>query len=315
MAEELTSPERAERAMFSGGNARLWSVRQAMTSQCRERDAAAEERDYAADVADVGAAEADAREDAREALANAQVWRGQPPLWQQLCGFTPDEEMGVHPNVRAAGLRRLIKRAEWLIRWEIRRGERDGNGEGGKGGDGEFVSDEVVVDSLRRTAQWDPLREICLYLGIAQRKLSALCREVNGMAVTQLSDAIRAETLRKKMRKRIAEWVAGRAEAEAGGRGNLADRAWALLRALRGERQKSGSHRSSFAWEIGFSSYTRMFRACLICYGLAPQELEVLLIKESLGGDATCVFGQAGLGEVKTEAEASENSGKPAEAG
>jgi len=323
-AELLSSPERTERAMFSGGNARMWSVRQAMTSATRSRDAAAEQRDYAADVVEFGETEAEAREDEREALANASVWREQPPLWQQICGFTPAEELGVHPNVRAAGLRRLIKRAEWLIRWEIRRaeterngamdrdGEIDRDGEGANAGDG----DEGRVDSLRRTAQWDPLREICLYLGIAQRKLSALCREVNGMAVTQLSDAIRGESLRKKMRTRILEWVAGQKEtAGRGDGGSLVDRAWALWRTLRAERQKSGSHRSSFAWEIGFSSYTRMFRACLVCYGLAPQELEVLLIKESLGGGATCVFGQAGGGEVKIEAEAEENSGKPAEAG
>jgi hypothetical protein len=170
---------------------------------------------------------------------------------------------------------------------------------------------EPLVDSNRRSAQWDPLREICLFLGIAQRRLSALCREINGLAVTQLCDAIRAETLRKKMKKRIGTWIAEQ-KVEAG---NLKDRAFELWRRLKGERLKSGSHRSSFAWNIGFSSYTRLFRACLVCYGLTPQEMELRLIEEGLGEGALCVCVQGGTEGAVERAEAHDCEEKPAEAG
>jgi len=294
--EELNAPLNT---MFSGGTERLWDVRQATTSETRERDAAAEQLAYEKDCAEFGQAEADAREAEREGILNAQEWMNEAPLWQQLSGLFPEEELGLHPGQRAAGIRRLLKRAEGLIRWEIRRGEAAGNGRTEREGEGVYgrngdcaAGDDVLVDATRRFAQWDPLRTVCFYLGIAQRKLSALCREINGLAATQLCDAIRAETLRKKWKKRMAEWlgmVTEKVDLAAGQK--LTDRAYEVYRKLKVERQKTGSHRSSFAWETGFSSYTRMFRACLVCYGLAPQEMEMLLIKEALGEGALCVPG------------------------
>jgi len=297
-AEEMKAPLDA---MCSAGCDRFWEVRQAMTSEYRDREAAAEQLAYEKECAEFGETEADAREAEREGILNAQEWMREAPLWQQISGLFPVEELGLHPGKRAAGIRRLLKRAEGLIRWEIRRGETAGNGwieSDGEGAKGDCAAgDDVLVDVNRRTAQWDPLRTICFYLGIAQRKLSALCREINGLAVTQLCDAIRAETLRKKWKKRLAEWLGTVKEAAGRDGGNLTDRAFELFRKLKAERQKTGSHRSSFAWETGFSSYTRMFRACLVCYGLAPQEMEMLLIKEALGDGATCVFGQAAEGD------------------
>ena len=166
-------------AMFSEGVAKMWNVRQIATSEYRERDAAAEQREYEKDCAEAGEAEAAMREEEREAILNGQEWRAEPPLWQQISGLFPEQELGISPNRRAQGIRALLKRAEHLIRWEVRRGATDGNGDGEKRGIGETVgdSDEVRVDATRQTAQWDPLRTICLYLGIAQRKLSALSRE------------------------------------------------------------------------------------------------------------------------------------------
>jgi len=32
--------------------------------------------------------------------------------------------------------------------------------------------------------------------------------------------------------------------------------------------------------EYGFSSYPRFFRACLLCYGLTPHQLELEIIEE-----------------------------------
>ena len=305
-AEEMKAPLNT---MLSAGTERLWDVRQAITSENREREAAAEQLVYEKEYAQFGEAEANAREAEREGILNAQEWMTEAPLWQQISGLFPEEELGLHPGKRAAGIRRLLKRAEGLIRWEIRKGEaeREAGGTpaphnddgvvGAKSPDHYGDDPDHCVDATRRTAQWDPLRSICFYLGIAQRKLSALCREINGLAVTQLCDAIRAETLRKKWKKRLAEWVgtvAGK-EIESAGRGDgrtLTDRAYEFYRKLKAERQKTGSHRSSFAWETGFSSYTRMFRACLVCYGLVPQEMEMLLIKEALG--TPCVFGRGG---------------------
>jgi hypothetical protein len=294
-AEELKDPEKP---MFSLGTGRMWEVRQEMTTEYRERDAAAEQLAYENDVAESGEDEAQQREAVREAIANAREWRNEPPLWQQICGFSTENEQALHPNRRAAGVRSLLKRVEHLVRWEIR--NKEGKNARRTGGDGENC-DEPRVDATRQTAQWDPLRTVCLYLGIAQRKLSALSREISGLAVTQLCDAIRAETLRKIWKKRLATWLGSEGRA---GEGSLSDRAFLLFRKLKAERQKTGSHRSSFAWEIGFSSYTRMFRACLVCYGVTPQEMEVLLIKEGLGEGATCVFGQGGTvedGKQKTD--------------
>jgi hypothetical protein len=291
-AEELKSPEKV---MYSGGMDKLWDVRQEVTSEYREREAAEEQRLFEEECAEFGESVAVEREQEREAILNGLQWQREAPLWQQISGLYPQQEPGLHPQRRAAGIRALLKRAEHLIRWEIRKGETE-RAEGGRqkaegGVEENFVGAESLdhyVDSTRRTAQWDPLRTVCLYLGIAQRKLSALSREISGLAATQLCDAIRAETLRKKWKKRLVL-----PETKKGEGGSLRDRAYEIWRALRAERQKTGSQRSSFAWEMGFSSYTRMFRACLVCFGLAPQEMEVELILESLGSGATCVSVQA----------------------
>jgi len=319
--KKTAAPAASDDEMYEGGVGRLWELRQAQTALERERDAAMEQRIFRRECTEKGDVAALELENEREAFANAAEWHAEPPLWQQISGLISGAELRLNPAQRAAGIRRLLKKVERMIRFEVRAGEKDGRGEtatgrlgdGETGGSGEEEGERQhagwkpalrEVDACRKTAQWDPLQPICTYLGIAPRKLSALSREISGLSVTQLADAIKAETLRKKMMRRVAEWVAsiGDVVREAGA--DLQEQAYALWKRLRGERQKNGSHRSSVAWELGFSSYTRMFRACLVCYGLVPQEIELELIAERLGcGEerAQCVPGQIEAESSRTD--------------
>ena len=300
-----------EEAMFGAGLGTLWEVRQAATSVYRQRDAADEQRIFEQERSALGEPDALGRERQREQIENGLEWLAEPPLWQQVSGLIPSREMGLHPGARAAGIRRLLKKVERLIRFEVRSAAQASSlRESGADGRGEEENERQrqhagwkpavrEVDACALTAQWDPLQSICSYLGIALRKLSALSREVSGLAVTQLADAIKAESLWKKWKRRVGDWVA----AQASDAGEIKERAYRLWKMLRGERQKKGSHRSSFAFAMGFSSYSRMFRACLVCYGLAPQEMELELIEEcledgntqagSLRYGAPCAGGQA----------------------
>ena len=64
-----------------------------------------------------------------------------------------------------------------------------------------------------------------------------------------------------------------------GENGAVADEIWAALKAT---RKAPRWHRTVWAAEFGFSSYTRFFRACLLCCGKTPHQLELELIDEIL---------------------------------
>jgi len=51
---------------------------------------------------------------------------------------------------------------------------------------------------------------------------------------------------------------------------------WATWRA----RRKGLSQRTGIAARLGFSSYSRFFRACVLCYGIEPSELEREIFEE-----------------------------------
>jgi len=54
------------------------------------------------------------------------------------------------------------------------------------------------------------------------------------------------------------------------------DEVWDALRAAR----KGMAHRTELAARLGFSSYSRYFRACVLCYGIEPVELERRIFEE-----------------------------------
>jgi hypothetical protein len=41
-------------------------------------------------------------------------------------------------------------------------------------------------------------------------------------------------------------------------------------------------HRTTWAMEFGFTSYQKFFRACLLCYGKTPHQIEIEIIEELL---------------------------------
>ncbi|MCY3021937.1 MAG: hypothetical protein NTW87_23240, partial [Planctomycetota bacterium] len=52
--------------------------------------------------------------------------------------------------------------------------------------------------------------------------------------------------------------------------------------ALQKSRRARRFHRTTWALSYGFSSYPKFFRACLLCYGMTPHQLELEIIEEIL---------------------------------
>ena len=249
-------------------------------------------------------------------------WTAGAPLWMRISGLFPNAHHTMSPNERAGRIRLLLRRAERMIRFALKQrsdravSETASQIENCKmkisnlnGGDERSVIEETVF--------WSPVRQICVYLEISQRLLSGLCREVTGLSIENVVDRIRAEKLRAEFKKRLKDFVLGwfavaeNAQASAGKtRAEIADSIYTALKAARRTRFQ----RSQWAFELGFSSYQRLFRAVLLCDGVTPHQLEIEVIEtlvpdEFSGGDGKKV----GSGEMG--AEAPEATGKPAEAG
>ena len=129
-----------------------------------------------------------------------------------------------------------------------------------------------------------------------------LCsREQTGMSAPEVVDCIRAEEMRGKMKAQLRGFVTGffsrkdaepqrtateihhartqRAQRKCGGTEDLADEIWA---ALKESRKGPRWHRTTWAAGFGFSSYSKFFRACFLCYGKTPHQIEIELIDEIL---------------------------------
>ncbi|MCX5769431.1 MAG: hypothetical protein NTZ09_04040, partial [Candidatus Hydrogenedentes bacterium] len=52
--------------------------------------------------------------------------------------------------------------------------------------------------------------------------------------------------------------------------------------ALVKSRRAPRFHRTTWAMEFGFSSYPKFFRACLLCYGKTPHQIELEILEELL---------------------------------
>ena len=60
---------------------------------------------------------------------------------------------------------------------------------------------------VRRHFTWDPMRAVCVQLGISYNKLSAISKEATGLAAHEIADCIRAEELKERMRLKLRGFV------------------------------------------------------------------------------------------------------------
>jgi len=203
-----------------------------------------------------------------QAATDATVHAG--PLWLRVLGFDPTLAGDVEPAQRRVGIRRLVRVVERMYRVELKREDRDREVAPDRNGEGCSYDAPSVL--------WDPVPEICAYLGVATSRLSALCREQTGLRVQELGDCIRTEALKARLRDRLREL--GRewhASLDAEEQGRLAKdwrmSAWRFVRWVRG-RGRGGS-RKRLALELGVPSAARLGRAAFVVSRSTLEELEL----------------------------------------
>ncbi|HEY3324913.1 MAG TPA: hypothetical protein VGP72_30955 [Planctomycetota bacterium] len=294
--EELKNPWKA---MFSGGVVKMFEARKALTAQELGDAGAGGDEDvfrFVAECEKFGDAEAEKRREERyERRMRAQAVE-RVPLWMQVSGLFPDDEPKMSPRERLGAMLLLVKNAERLLRYEIK-----------YSGEQKSEIDAAEV----RTYLWDPLRTVCFHLGISQRRLTSYCKELTGMSAIEMVDRIKAEGVRGKIKEELRKFISTaetqrrgeRIEEEhdgnspspltplpRGGEGNRSggrdarttEEADEVFAALKKSRRDGRWHRTTWAMGMGFSSYQRFFRACLLCFGKTPHELEMELIEEIL---------------------------------
>lgn len=227
------------------------------------------------------------------------------PLWQQLSGLYPEDEKWMHPNERAGRIAKLLRNVERMMRWEMKNGgtalkienlkggdQRD-EAPGCGGGDAGETGLRAPSTLIRRMFSWDPLRTVCFKLDISAAQLSRYMREITGMSVRELVDCIRMETARGRMKEELRDFVrkerARGTDAPGAQARNPADCATVaeeIFEALKKFRRAPRWHRTAWAAEMGFSSYQKFFRACLLMYGVTPHQVEMELIDEILSEEA-----------------------------
>lgn len=269
---------------LSGGAEMLWRTQQAWISKQQEEvleDFAEEKRKQdaipvgdprCAEDTDLWASMRASHEDRKAAqLENLERARGvRAPIWQDISGLHRNE-YAMHPGERAGRIRKLLRGVEKVARAELKAEEAR------CGGDWRVLN--VLPDSENaderdgRSFAWDPLRSICFYFGIAKTKLGAYAWEIWGLSAPQLVDRVKCETVRGKIRDEVKAFLDAHYKEH---KGDGVDEVWEALRAAR----KGMAHRTELAARLGFSSYSRYFRACVLCYGIEPVELERRIFEE-----------------------------------
>ncbi|HEY3323377.1 MAG TPA: hypothetical protein VGP72_23175 [Planctomycetota bacterium] len=289
-AEELKDPWKA---MFSGGVMKMFNARKALAEkELGDVNSIDEGERYAKECKKFGEAHANTLQDARDERRERAQAVERVPLWQQLSGLYPDHEPKMSPRERLGAMLLLVKNAERLLRYEIKYS-------------GEHKSE---IDAAEvRTYLWDPLRTVCFHLGISQRRLTSYCKELTGMSAIEMVDRLKAEGVRGKIKEELRKFIStaetqrrGERQGEnspspltplpRGGEGDRSDgrdargtdEADDIFAALKASRRDGRWHRTSWAMGMGFSSYQRFFRACLLCFGKTPHEVEMELIEEIL---------------------------------
>ena len=208
-----------------------------------------------------------------EAISEVEAMRGEaPPLWRMISGLEGNER-AMSPGERAAGIRKLLKGVERVARTELRAEEV------ARGGDWRKVPQMVDSGEAEdgRCFAWDPLRSICFYFGIARTKLGAYAWELWGLSATQLVDRVKCEAVRGKIRAEMQKFARDFVK-NFSGEGDAVEEAWKAFRGSRG----GAAYRASLAAKFGYSSYAKFSRACLMCYGMEPSELERVELEEAV---------------------------------
>jgi hypothetical protein len=133
------------------------------------------------------------------------------PMWQRVTGLTADNEWRLRPSDRRGALMRLARTVERMVRAEWKRVLEPTEERADPFVDDERERQLAKCRFATRTAQWDPVSEICFYLEIAQTKLSELLRQGTGLRARELSDCVRGEKIRahlkETMRKAASAWL------------------------------------------------------------------------------------------------------------
>jgi hypothetical protein len=192
------------------------------------------------------------------------------PKWRVITALHPETEMGFSREDRRGRVRYLVNAAAWLIRRELKLHDTDPQ------------KDE-------RTVYWDPLVEVCRELQIPRSKLSAYSKEFNGLSVSQLVDALKAERVTLQMRVALRAFLKslktaqhGDTEALSNSQNNKDLDRWQVWKALKASRREPDFAHTTWAQEFGFASYTRFYRACLVVHKRTPHQLEMEIIDELL---------------------------------
>ena len=186
-----------------------------------------------------------------------------PPKWVMISGLYPDFYLS-EPE-RRKRLRALYRAVVLLVKRALGR---------------------AAADAFReeRSVCWEPVAEVCRDLEIAPSKLSALMKEFCGHSLIQLIDCVRVERLRKvlkiQVRKFVREWIAHRATL--GAEKQVEVTAFAVWKDLKASRKWPAFCQNSWAVELGFASYRRMYRACLMVWKQSPHQMEMGFIEACL---------------------------------
>lgn len=180
------------------------------------------------------------------------------PQWRIISGFTPELEKTLDGKERRAALRAICKAAEQEIRAELHIASQDDDFPG------------------ERSFLWEPLPNVCRRLEISQSALTRFLKEFNGLTATQLVDKIRAENLREKFRKDLIAFVTN----NFGAPGRQAHTKIAFWQKLKSLRRDPSFSLASYAIQLGFANYSRMYRACLLKFGKTPTQIEDEILNE-----------------------------------
>ena len=166
---------------------------------------------------------------------------------------------------------------------------------------------QAAEQIAERSIYWDPIAEVCRELQIAPSKLSSFCKELSGHSLSQLIDCVRAERIKKlmkvKIRKFVREFRTHRATLGADAAGEIDW--WDVWKALKTARKWPEFCLNSWAIEMGFASYRRLYRACLAVWKETPHQMEMGMIVECIGegeaGDTVEEIGEEEMGLVEIQ--------------
>ena len=146
---------------------------------------------------------------------------------------------------------------------------------------------QTVLAIEERSIYWDPIAEVCRELEIAPSKLSALCKEHSGHSLSQVIDCVRAERIKKLLKAKIRTFVREFRTHRATLVTESAEKmdSWTVWKALKVSRRWPEFCQNTWAIEMGFASYRRLYRACLAVWKQTPYQMELAMIAECLGAD------------------------------